>query len=157
MTEKQIDKDGHLISYCGLYCGHCFSRTHIAPTATKLKDYMRRQGFETFGPYMPNFKEFWKFTTVLIDAEGCPGCGKNGGNPSCEIRICAREREIISCPLCEEYPCAKFSWLPASENYPMLAKDNLYLKENGLDAWIEMQINRRLQGFTYVEEREKHL
>jgi hypothetical protein len=72
-----------LISYCGLYCGHCFSRTHIAPTATKLKDYMKRQGFETFGPYMPNFKEFWEFTTVLIDAEGCPGCGKNGGNSSC--------------------------------------------------------------------------
>ena len=33
----------------------------------------------TFGPYMPNFSEFWEFLNVLIDAEGCPGCKQNGG------------------------------------------------------------------------------
>ena len=37
----------------------------------------------------------------------------------------------------------------------MLAKDNLYFKENGLEAWFAMQENRRSHGFTYVEEREK--
>ena len=115
---------------------------------------MKRQGFETFGPYMPNFNEFWGFLNVLIDAEGCPGCRQNGGNPSCEIRRCAREKEIILCPLCSDYPCSKFNWLPTSKNYPMLVKDNLYLKENGLDEWLAMQEDRRSQGFTYVEERE---
>jgi len=37
----------------------------------------------------------------------------------------------------------------------MLADDNLYLKGNGLESWLEMQESRRSQGFTYVEEREK--
>ncbi|MDR0795809.1 MAG: hypothetical protein LBE79_07145 [Tannerella sp.] len=37
----------------------------------------------------------------------------------------------------------------------MLAEDNLFFKENGLDAWLEMQENRRSKGFTCVEEHEK--
>ena len=143
------------IAYCGLYCGHCFSRTHVAPTANRLRDYMKRQGFESFGPYMPNYKEFWEFLNLLIDAEGCPGCRQEGGNPGCKIRVCAREKGLEACPLCKEYPCEKFDWLPTATNYPMLEGDNHYLKEHGLDAWLAMQEERRLQGFTYVEEREK--
>ena len=143
------------IAYCGLYCGHCFSRTHIAPTANVLRDYMKRQGFETFGPYMPKFTEFWEFLKVLIDAEGCPGCRQGGGNPACKMRTCAREKGVEACPLCSEYPCENFNWLASSTNYPMLEKDNRFLQENGLDLWLEMQKERRSQGFTYVEEREK--
>jgi len=62
-------------AYCGLYCDHCYSRTHIAPTAAKLKEQMRAQGFESFGPYMPDYEAFWRFLSTLIDAEGCPGAG----------------------------------------------------------------------------------
>jgi hypothetical protein len=144
-----------LVACCGIYCGHCFSRTHIAPTAALLQDYMKRQGFETFGPYMPNFKEFWEFMKVLIEAEGCPGCKKDGGSPACAIRTCARDKNVEACPLCSDYPCEKFSWLPSSESYPTLEKDNQLLRDNGLDAWLAMQEKRRIAGFTYVEEREK--
>ena len=151
--DKRMERQ--YITYCGLYCGHCFSRTHVAPTAAVLRDYMKRQGFETFGPYMPNFTEFWAFLKVLIEAEGCPGCRKNGGNPACKIRTCAREKGVEACPLCGEYPCENFNWLASSTSYPMLEKDNLYLQENGLNSWLSMQKERRLQGFTYVEERER--
>jgi len=145
------------IAYCGLYCGHCFSRTHIAPTANTLRDYMKRQSFESFGPYMQNYKEFWEFLNVLIEAEGCPGCRKDGGSPACGMRTCAREKGVEACPLCNEYPCGKFDWLPSSTSYPMLEKDNQFLKENGLNSWIIMQEERRAQGFTYIEERENFL
>ena len=143
------------IAYCGLYCGHCFSKTHIAPTANILCDYMKRQGFETFGPYMPKFTEFWEFLKILIDAEGCPGCRKDGGNPACKMRICARDKGVEACPLCNEYPCENFNWLSSSTSYPMLEKDNQHLQENGLNMWLTMQKERRSHGFTYVQEREK--
>jgi hypothetical protein len=55
-----------------------------------LLDQMKRQGFETFGPYMQNYKEFREFMNTLIGAEGCPGCRQGGGNPACGMRICAR-------------------------------------------------------------------
>lgn len=144
-----------LTAYCGLYCGNCFSRTHIWPTAETLLGYMKRQGFETFGPFMPNYKEFWEFLNTLINAEGCPGCQQGGGNPSCEMRICARDKNLKACPLCEDYPCSKFDWLKATKNYPTLEQDSQYMIEHGFDAWLDMQNKRRSNGFTYVEERER--
>lgn len=147
--------DPTMIAYCGLYCGHCYSRTHVAPAARELKEYMRRQGFEDFGPYMPNYKEFWGFLTTLIDAEGCPGCRQDGGSPACAMRTCARERQVDACPLCGEYPCDKFGWLKETVNYPMLEGDNRFMIEKGLEAWGEMQQERRDAGFTYVEEKMK--
>jgi hypothetical protein len=39
---------------------------------------MQAQGFETFGPSMPDYEEFWRFINTLIDAEGCPGCRQGG-------------------------------------------------------------------------------
>ena len=71
------------------------------------------------------------------------------------MRICARDKGVEACPLCSEYPCENFNWLASSTSYPMLGKDNQYLQENGLNKWFTMQKERRSQGFTYVEEREK--
>lgn len=144
------------IAYCGLYCGHCYSRTHIAPTAQLLKAQMQAQGFESFGPYMPDYEEFWRFMNTLIEAEGCPGCRQDGGSPACAMRTCAREKQVEACPLCDAYPCDKLDWLNTSTAYPMLKSDNLLMKEQGLAAWEAMQATRRSEGFTYIEEREKH-
>lgn len=143
------------IAYCGLYCDHCYSRTHIAPTAKTLKAQMQAQGFETFGPYMPDYTEFWRFMNTLIEAEGCPGCRQDGGSPACAMRTCAREKQIEACPLCDEYPCDQFHWLDTSAAYPMLKEDNQLMREQGLEAWKAMQQGRRNSGFTYVEERAK--
>ena len=148
--------DDKYTAYCGLYCGHCYSRTHIAPTARALKQQMQAQGFETFGPYMPDYTEFRRFMDTLIDAEGCPGCRQEGGSPACTMRVCAREKQVEACPLCSEYPCDKFSWLKASVAYPMLEGDNQLMQEHGTDAWNAMQKARRDRGFTYVEERKKY-
>ena len=144
-----------MTAYCGLYCGHCYSRTHIAPTARALQAQMRLQGFETFGPYMEDYEAFWRFLTTLNEAEGCPGCRGNGGSPACGMRACAREKGVDACPLCAEYPCDKFHWLDSTPNYPMLKEDNLLMRREGYSAWEAMQCARREQGFTYAEEREK--
>lgn len=146
--------DEKMTAYCGLYCGHCFSRTHVAPAADVLRGYMKRQGFETFGPYMDNYKEFWDFLGTLIDAEGCPGCRADGGSPACVRRTCARERQVEACPLCEDYPCEHYSWLDGAKNYPTLKTDNQYMQDHGLECWLEMQSERRAAGFTYIEDRE---
>ena len=148
--------DSKYITYCGLYCAHCYSRTHIVPTAQKLKEQMQEQGFESFGPYMQDYIEFWRFLSTLIDAEGCPGCRQDGGSPACSMRICARENQVESCPLCSEYPCDKFGWLKTTSAYPMLENDNQLMQEHGLQAWEMMQKARREDGFTYIEERKKY-
>lgn len=143
------------IAYCGLYCGHCYSRTHVAPTAQMLRAQMRLQGFESFGPYMQDYEAFWRFLTTLVEDEGCPGCRQEGGSPACAIRVCARERKLEACPLCGDYPCDKLAWVDASTAYPMLKADNELMREKGLEAWADMQDARRENGFTYAEERQR--
>ena len=149
--------DNNFIAYCGLYCDHCYSRTHIVPTAKKLIEQMQAQGFESFGPYMADYIEFRRFMKTLIDAEGCPGCRQDGGSPGCAMRKCAREKQVEACPLCNEYPCSKFGWLATSSAYPMLENDNQLMQEQGLEVWKEMQKARRDNGFTYIEEQKKHI
>jgi hypothetical protein len=39
--------------------------------------------------------------------------------------------------------------------YPMLEKDNTFLKEMGLDTWIFMHQKRRIRGYIYTDEIEK--
>ena len=148
--------DNKLIAYCGLYCGHCYSRTHIVPTAKKLIEQMQAQGFESFGPYMPDYIEFRRFMDMLIDADGCPGCRQDGGSPGCNMRVCAREKQVEACPLCNEYPCEKFAWLETSTAYPMLENDNQLMQERGLGTWKTVQKERREKGFTYIEERNNY-
>ena len=148
--------DNKYTAYCGLCCSHCYSRTHIAPTAEKLKEQMKAQGFESFGPYMQDYTEFWRFISTLTEAEGCPGCRQGGGNPACAMRDCAQGKQTEACPLCSEYPCDKFDWLNTSEAYPMLESDNALMQELGTEAWEMMQKERRDKGFTYVEERKKY-
>lgn len=147
--------DNKYVAYRGLYCGHCYSRTHIVPTAKVLREQMRAQGFERFGPYMKDFEAFWRFMNTLIDAEGCPGCRQEGGSPFCAVRTCAREKKLEACPLCSDYPCDKLSWLDTSEAYPMLKSDNQLMREKGFAAWRDMQEERRENGYTYIEARKE--
>lgn len=148
-------EDNRYIAYCGLDCSHCYSRTHVAPTAEALRAQMRDQGFESFGPYMDDYHAFWRFLNTLIEAEGCPGCRQEGGNPGCVIRPCAREKGLEACALCGEYPCERLAWVKGSVNYPTLEGDNALMREMGLDAWKAMQAARRAEGFTYVQARKE--
>jgi hypothetical protein len=83
----------------------------------------------------------------------CTSCREGGGNPGCAIRICAKEKGVEMCALCESYPCERFSGL--FDGYSMLKKDNALLRDQGMEAWLKMQEERRLRGFSYADEKEK--
>ncbi len=76
-----------------------------------------------------------------------------GGNPYCRIRLCAKAKKVELCAFCEEYPCEESE--RAFSAYPMLKEDNLRLRENGPDAWLEMQKERKRDGYTYTDAKDK--
>jgi hypothetical protein len=143
-----------LVTYCGLYCGLCSSRGRIPKTAAALRDVMKKEGYEFFGPFQPDFKEFWQYINTLADSG--PGCScreSKGtcGPPNCEIRDCARAKGVEVCPFCTEYPCARVNKL--ANGYTMMIGDGKRMKEKGLEAWISEQEARVLTGFNYVDIR----
>ena len=141
------------ITYCGLYCRHCVNFARIPQQAKALYNTMEREGFEFFGPYeSPEFNDFWKHLKELTEQDKTnPGCRGGCGDPNCQIRICAREKNVDICVFCDEYPCEKLDYVV--RQYPALLGDGQKLKELGIDAWLEAQEKRCERGYCFSEGR----
>ena len=141
------------LAYCGLYCENCLMRATIGPDAAKLRDDMKRMGFERFGPMIPKFPEFWEFLADMAEHRGCEGCREGGGNPYCEARKCAKEKNAAVCMACAEYPCGRLGALLA--DYPALRDDNQLFRAQGREKWEQMHEDRRRGGYTYPDAEER--
>lgn len=82
--------------------------------------------------------------------KACPGCliseeGKQGHCRRCPVRQCARERGIVYCWTCEEYPCKELVALHKMyrTRYDVsLIKNSWQAKEVGVETFMEMERGR---------------
>ena len=149
-----MSKDAlRLIGYCGLYCGLCAHRNRIPKRARLLQETLHDEGMDSWYRFVPSMKEtfpvFWKFLEQLARMD-CT-CRTWGGPPNCKIRMCAKEKKVDTCPLCEEYPCELINNL--AEHYVMLIQDGRRLQKIGLDAWVKEQETRAKRGVVYADTR----
>ena len=139
------------ICYCGLYCENCAVKVKVEPAAKTLYEEMKTAGFEDIVHMIPDGDKFWSFLKGMAEQGVCVSCKEGSGNPGCAVRICAKEKNVEMCALCESYPCEAFT--KYFEGYPMLKHDNAVLREQGMDAWSKLQDERRASGFTYANEK----
>lgn len=144
----------YVVTYCGLYCKLCDNLGRVPQQATSLHTTLKKGGWEHFGPHiMPGFKEFWarleQLRQVDPNFEGCRG-GKCG-NPECNIRKCAQNRQVKLCSSCENYPCKHIYEL--AERYPNLIGEGRRQQKVGLEQWIREQEERCITGFCYCDIR----
>ncbi|MBN2210736.1 MAG: DUF3795 domain-containing protein [Sedimentisphaerales bacterium] len=139
------------VTYCGLYCGLCSQKNRTPKQAAALRDTMRKDAWEYFGPNIEGFTDFWSFLDRL--AEGSSNCCREGncGAPFCSIRKCAREKGVDVCVFCAEYPCRRIKSI--AKGYPTLLADGQRIKAIGMDAWIAEQQERAKTGFAYADIR----
>jgi len=133
--------------YCGLYCGNCAVKVKVEPAAKVLYDEMKKAGFEEIIHFIPGSDGFWSFLKSMAEQGVCVSCKAGSGNPGCQVRMCAKEKNVELCALCDSYPCALFD--DFFEGYPVLKHDNAVLREQGWDEWIKLQNERQASGFTY--------
>ena len=143
--------DTRYMCHCGLYCENCAVMAKIRPAAKTLYDEMKKAGFAEIIRFIPGGDGFWPFLEGMADRGLCGSCMEGGGNPECPVRICAKEKGIGMCALCDSYPCEKMEAF--FKGYPMLEQDNLVLREQGIDAWSKLQDERRAKGFSYTDEK----
>lgn len=137
--------------YCGLYCENCATKAKVEPAAQTLYREMKMAGFEDIIQFIPDGTTFWTFLRNMAEEGTCVSCYAGSGDPGCEVRICAKEKDVEMCALCECYPCEKFS--DFFEGYPMLKDDNALLRDQGIEAWEELQDRRKASGYTYTEDK----
>ena len=138
--------------YCGLYCCNCAVMAKVEPAAKVLYEEMKKAGFEEIINFIPGGDGFWQFLKGMVIDGVCISCRDGSGNPGCEVRVCAKERDVDMCAFCQDYPCEKIAIF--FEGYPMLKQDNALLKEQGWEAWAELQDNRQASGYTYTEAKK---
>ncbi|MDI7277408.1 MAG: DUF3795 domain-containing protein [Anaerolineae bacterium] len=141
------------VAYCGLYCGLCASRRRIPAQARMLRETLRREGYDRGYFDVPGLEElfatFWQGLNLLADTP-CPGCRSGAGDPGCEVRFCARARNVEVCPQCSDFPCDRLAKL---RNYPLWSADAQRLRQVGLTRWIAEQEGRAATGFAYADVR----
>jgi len=135
--------------YCGLYCGNCAVKVKIEPAAKVLYHEMKSAGFEEVISFIPGGEGFWSFLKGMTDEGICVSCRDRGGDPSCVIRMCAKEKGVEMCAFCEDYPCDKITVF--LKRNPVLENDNALLCDKGWEAWLILQEERLEKGYTYQE------
>ena len=91
-----------MIAFCGLDCNEC-------PTflATRENDDQKRK--EVAELWSKQYKAQFKSEDI-----NCDGCLSGNGRlfshcKVCEIRACGREKKLVNCAPCGEYPCQKLT------------------------------------------------
>jgi hypothetical protein len=110
---------------------------------------MRAAGFEDVIHLLPGGDGFWPFLKDTAEKGTCVSCREGSGRPGCGIRICAKEKGVKMCALCESDPCSRFTEF--LKRYPVLEQDNALLREQGFEAWSKLQDERRANGFVYQD------
>jgi len=94
-----------LLAYCGLKCGGCPIYLATRETNKEKQAKMRIQIAESIS-------EKYGISIKPKDVTDCDGCGASTGRlysgcSHCEIRVCAQEKDCLTCAHCIEYPCDK--------------------------------------------------
>lgn len=143
--------DKKYMCYCGLYCENCATKAKVEPAARVLHSEMKKAGFEDIIHFIPDGAAFWSFLKSVAEDGACISCKDGSSNPGCAVRICAKEKGVEMCALCDSYPCDKFAEFFAG--YPMLKEDNALFRGSGIDAWAQLQDDRRANGYTYSDNK----
>jgi hypothetical protein len=109
---------------------------------------MQSDGWEYYGEEVyPEFQAFWKVLNDLGEMDQTsPLCIGGCGDPTCQIRVCAREKGLRVCAECTEFPCQLLT--DFTRRYPFLVENGMRIREIGIDAWLAEQDELAARGIT---------
>jgi hypothetical protein len=124
LLTKGFENDKNQIGFCGIWCGSCLGdKGAILELTRKYEQIIKhsQSALEKWAPKEFNFNEFMKGLAYIQAMLLCPGCKKDDRNPTCEIRICALNKNLTNCSQCDD--------LAECKNFESLEKDHPKIKE----------------------------
>jgi hypothetical protein len=136
MTTESFENVKNQIGFCGIWCGSCKGGNGAVMELAKMfRGFIQRDAIERYAPKF-DFDEFMKGLNSISAMPSCPGCQKDGGNPTCTIRICARKKKVDNCSQCNLLSeCKTFEEL--EKYYPKIKKDLMEIKGNNREELVE--------------------
>jgi hypothetical protein len=92
------------IGFCGIWCGSCVVGNGTLRDLTKrYKELINTYDLKDWGPKDFDFDEFYKGLESIENMPLCAGCLKGGGRDNCEIRACAKDKNLQDCTICDQF------------------------------------------------------
>lgn len=123
----------NLVGACGIYCGAC-------------------DHYLAFQPGHEHLLETEKFKGKNLEDMKCMGCHSDELTPhckKCDIRNCARTKDLKSCKNCYDYLCSRVKIFYEDGKKYTGAKHRLHIIDNneavkllGINAWLVQQQKR---------------
>ena len=156
------ESPANFVGYCGLYCNACGIRQGKIKTAVNnLRDTIAAYGFDKIMPELanwePSLKHYNEFSQVmdgLVKMFGdCLGCLQGGGDPSCKVRTCAKQKGYRTCTQCDETETCEHL-APYREGYGKLTEALQNIKQKSIYKYAEEMQKKVDKGYNYLEERK---
>jgi hypothetical protein len=141
---------------CGVYCGQCPNGNgRVKTMAMELKRLVDTTRYNWVADAVKSFKfeEFRKGLEWFSNAQ-CPMCLEGGGAPWCPNRPCAKQKQLQSCLLCNDYMTCKNTEYQR-EWYPFVADNYRRVKEVGLEKHLEEEEERTKAGVDLMGHLER--
>jgi hypothetical protein len=148
MQTKHFENVKNQIGFCGIWCGSCVVGNGILREFTKRYDKLINDyDLKEWAPRDFDFNEFAKGLKSIQDMPLCEGCLKGGGRPNCEIRSCARSKNIEDCSQCDQQKACKNTEILQTMRTGALRADLMVKVENVdgqklIDMWTSELKNR---------------
>lgn len=119
------NKNNDLAAFCGLYCGACSFKVAFDE---KCSAHVKA---------MPSAFDEYKDQELQF----CPGCRLDNQCGECDIRDCAKEKNIEHCGDCNEFPCERIKAFAEDEfpHHSHVISNLKGLKTLGTEEWLSMQ------------------
>ena len=101
MITEPFENVKQQIGCCGIWCGSCIAGNGVLRALThRYDDLIKKYNLEGWAPQDFNFKEFANGLESIQTMPLCNGCQRGDGRPHCEIRACARSKNLMDCNEC---------------------------------------------------------
>lgn len=121
------ESETSLVAAYGIYCGHCGDYLAHVNDDEDLRKKVAAEICQQLN------------IDVTPEQVGCLGCWGEihtqwAASLGCQVRRCAEQRGLLSCALCDEFPCEELDRQIGQDSQ---SRGNLYrIREVGLDAWL---------------------
>jgi len=128
-----VDIKKELLAPCGLYCGVC--AVYIAHRDNKQK--FKEAIVNVYRPYTKSTQDIH-----------CTGCMSEnldeifGWCKECSIKSCVKEKEILGCHECKEFPCKWIKNFPMAVGKKVITRAIPFWREVGTEKYVEEEIKR---------------